>query len=156
MPELTAVQELEQIAADTALENAAAGKTAKPAKAKTAGAYSGEEMDTIRNEAAIQGGMLTNEDVKALLKNPVFKDKTLPSLRGKVSAMKLYKKLDPSAPKPAGTESAPTRKLDFVRTIENMLNVPIDTFATFEKASKVQLVKMVKSLISLSDQLETQ
>jgi hypothetical protein len=160
MPELTAVQELEQIAADQAMENAAAGK--KPAAKKPAAAapkpldYSKDDIALIEKTAASSAtGKLDNEQVKTLLKNPAFTSKSLPSLRGKVSALGIYKKLDPAAPKPKTAGDAPTRKLDFVRTIENMLDVQIDAFATFEKASKLQLENMVKALISLSDHKET-
>jgi hypothetical protein len=159
MPKLTAIQELEQIKADDAMNAQVEGKktpaTKTPAAAKPLD-YSKDDIKLIEETAKGSAtGKLDNEQVKSLLKNPAFTSKTLPSLRGKVSALGIYKKLDPSAPKPKTAGDAPTRKLDFVRTIENMLNMQIDGFSTFEKASKLQLENMVKKLISLSDHKET-
>lgn len=150
------MQELEQIKADDAM-NAQVNGTAKKATATAKPLdYSKDDIklieETAKNSA---GGKLDNNQVKELLKNPAFNTKSLPSLRGKASALGIYKKLDPSAAKPKVEGEAPTRKLDFVRTIESMMNAPRDGFSTFEKASKLQLENMVKYLIKLSDQKET-
>jgi hypothetical protein len=157
MEDLTVVQQLEQIKADQAMQDQIEGKKmpAKTAAAKPLD-YSKEDIKLIEETAKGSAtGKLDNEQVKSLLKNPAFTSKSLPSLRGKVSALGIYKKLDPSAPKPKSASDAPTRKLDFVRTIENMLSAQPDAYSTFEKASKLQLENMVKDLITLSDHKET-
>ena len=158
MPDLTVVEQLEQIKADQAMKDQVEGKKTPATKTPATKTldYSKDDIKLIEETAKGSAtGKLDNEQVKTLLKNPAFVSKSLPSLRGKVSALGIYKKLDPSAPKPKSASDAPTRKLDFVRTIETMLSAQTDAYSTFEKASKLQLENLVKALITLSDHKET-
>jgi hypothetical protein len=86
----------------------------------------------------------SNKDLSELAKE--F-DTTVPSVRGKLVAEKVY--VSTSKPKANRTASKP--KAELVSAMETILSVPVGSFASFENATKSELELAVETLISLGD-----
>jgi|TARA_B110000977_G_C11031647_1_gene475499 hypothetical protein len=104
-----------------------------------------EALETFA--AATESGMITNDDVKQLIKSDDFEGKTASMVRGKVVAMKLYKTVETSA-RPAS--ASVLRKSDFVSSIEELLSLNEGSLPSFEKASKKDLQLLVDTMVALN------
>jgi hypothetical protein len=120
--------------------------------AKSTSTFTSVQIATLEAFAAeAESGKISNADLKALVLTEEFEGKTIPMVRGKVVAMKLYQTVAES-PKSATTETAGAkRKSHFVAAVETILSVPEGRFASFEKASKADLQALTDALIALGD-----
>jgi hypothetical protein len=116
---------------------------------KSNSSFTEAQVSAINDFANQQdSGLITNDDVKALVKDKVFAGKTVAMLRGKVVSMKRYKTQEKATSK---TSEGVVRKVQFVSAIENMLSIQDGRLATLEKASKADLKTLTDALIALGD-----
>jgi len=116
-------------------------------KLAKAPAWTADQLAAMQAKAeANKNGFMDNDDCKALLLTADFGNKNLPQVRGKVTSMKIYKAATATS-KPSATSD---RKLDYVTSLENLLNVPAGSLASFEKAAKPQLQLAVEKFIEIS------
>jgi len=108
----------------------------------------------IENFASEQANTkITNEQIKeVLVKEKIFMDadKSVQMMRGKILNLGYYEIVKKAVGTAEGKAPA-KRKMAYVEAIEIFLSQKKGSFATFEKASKIELEQLSNALIALSD-----
>jgi hypothetical protein len=111
-----------------------------------------EQTAKIENFASAQeNGKITNDQIKSVFeKDPLFSGKSTQMLRGKILNLGYYEIVKKAVGTIDGKAPA-KRKMAYVQAIETMLSKEKGSFASFEKASKLELEALSDALIALSD-----